>query len=568
MKTLAVFYWCVALFASKLGTEAASGEDGRYEAELSPGGNAVFKKVVRRQENLQHNHLPAKEEHISESSEDVASIEAVTTTNSNSGYWQNYASSMYGQLVNISNSNPTQIEANNVALLSFMMLGGSMFFYVLVLYFITCGDQDIQATTWKVISGAMSLGCTALLFQSWRLLTFLQGSQQPLDPDTILAFSVCRWFGAMLVIPFMMRWFVSPVIREAVKELGGYFIGFAAIDAIGGLMKHGPWFQNPGCYFLGIQVYAAVFIAMMVLGWAIRRRIFADQDGNFKPDDTQWKLAVEGAEHNAFSLSIGLLLSALIRYAISHTVPELNSSPAYRSRKDVLFLLATAGIAAFTTMIISSAVSYFKDPRYGPIGFRFATLVSQTLELATAWLFFYYMEWQFWWAAHLTGVVGGSEVDELVAEMAVTMLTTVLVFILIFFTDKVADLLHRPRNSALRELHGSYSLLIGFSWEMSLYITIKGVGVQYQNYAEGCWAMLQLSLLILVIIVPLWWRVVLPRLLQVTEAHNVYAEQRDALMAQKQAVKNAEKKSLKEAQAQAAEGVPAADRKSTVSEEL
>jgi len=429
-----------------------------------------------------------------------------------------------------------------------MMLGGSMLFYLTVFYFVSSADQDIVFTTWKTVSGSIALGVTAMIFQAWRLFTFLEGTQAPIDRDTLLAFSVLRWLGAMFLIPHLMRVFaVSPVMLEALKEIGGYFIGFSAIDAIGGLMLRGPWSTNPGFYFLGIQIYAIVFIVLMVLGWVIRRKLYADPAGVFAPRDQSWKLQVEAGEHNAFALCMGMLLSINIRYGLTSNIPDVGGTPVYQNQKEVYLLLAAGIVLAVLTFITAAAMSYLKEPEWGPVAYRVADIVTLTYEFTTAWVFFYFFQWQFWWAAHLTGVVGGSEVDEIVAEMATSLLSTAVVFVLIFVMDKIADILDRPRHSALRELHGSFSLLLGFSWEMSIFITVKGVGFQYSDYSDSCWAMLQLLLLVTLIIVPLWLRVVLPRLIKVEEEYEAFSVERDVATAHKQAEKKAEKAALKSA---------------------
>lgn len=520
---------------------AISGQD-TVEAELSPAGEAVVRAAIVRREDVE---TPS---HKIDSAAEVfahvaAEIETTTTTGAG---WA-------AQFANISASSPAQKAANNMAIASFMMLGGSMLFYMMCFYFVSSADKDIEMSTWKVLSGALSLGCTTLLFQAWRLLMFLCSSQAPLAPNMIILFSFTRWMTSMIVIPWIiMRAWYNPVGLAAASQLGGNFIGFAALEALGGAMTMSPWNTNAGFYFLGIQVYAIVYIVWMVICSLIRGKLYAKDMWHYSEELLPWKKKVEEAEDQGFGLCIGMLLSILIRYGISNTIPDLAGTPAFRSPTEIHILMVAALVSAFVTVFVAGALTYLKQPEWGNIAYRFANCTTLSLEMCTAWLVFYFFQWRFWWSAHVTGTVGGDEIDEVTAQMGVTIIASVLVFSLIFFTDKIADILMRPKDSALRELNSAFSLLLGFSWEMTIFITIKGVGLTKSTYEEECNTEMQLMLLINLVLLPVWVRVILPKLVTVEKEYDSFTDERDKVNADKRASAAALKDAEKAAKAAAA----------------
>jgi len=444
-----------------------------------------------------------------------------------------------------------------------------MLFYLMCFYFVSSADKDIEMATWKVLSGALSLGCTTLLFQAWRLFTFLYSAQQPLSANALIGFSFFRWMMAMIVIPWIiMRVWYSPVGLEATSQLGGNFIGFAAIEALGGALSHGPFGVNAGFYFMGIQVYAIVFIVWMVVCALIRGKLYAENLWEYHQDLLPWKRKVEGAEEQGFGLCIGMLLSMLVRFAISNTIPDIAGTPAYRSPQEITMLLIACGISCLVTVFVAGAMTFLKQPQWGNMAHRVANCVTLTFEMCTAWLVFYFFQWKFWWQAHVTGTVGGDEVDELVAQMGVTIIAFMLVFALIFFLDKIADILMRPKDSALRELNAAFGLLLGFSWEMTIFIAIKGVGNSKSSYQAECFTQLQLMLLVNLVLLPVWIRVVLPKLVKVEKEYEAFSDERDQVNADKRASIKALKDAEKAAKAAAAahadkvplvEGTPVAE---------
>lgn len=514
------------LFSLIACTGAFSGQE-TIAAELTPQGDVKHEKIIVRREEVSEADVLEDD-----------TFEGVTTTPYN--YWEYFEG-----LTNITASNRSEQASKNLALLCLLILVGSLLFYVLCFYFLTSKDKDIEMTTWKVLSGAVSLGCTSMLFQAWRLFAYLSFSQTMVTSNAMLGISYGRLLGAMLIFPWIiMRFWYSPIGLEAASEIAGNFIGFAAIDAFGGILRINVFQENPGYLALLIQGYILAFIALMFGAALLRGKFWATGLWNYAPDILPWKKKVECAEDQAFGLTIGLFLSMLVRFLISGTLPDVGGTPSFHSREEVRLLLVACGISALVTVFVAGGLSYMKQPVWGTIGYRVANCVTLMCEMCTAWLIFFFFQWKFWWTAHLTGTVGGSEVDELVAQMGVTVLAYCTVFAVIFFLDKIADILRRPRDSALRDVNSSLSLLLGFSWQMTIYITIKGYGIIQTKFADQCWAELQLLLLVNLILLPAWIRLMVPKLVSVEKEYEQFTNQRDTMNAEKKLALTAMKKKL------------------------
>lgn len=412
-----------------------------------------------------------------------------------------------------------QVDNLNLATACIYMLMGSMVFCTLFFSLLGAGDAHVSLASWKIMDGAIALGSTAMIFQFWRNLMFVTGGGHHVTHGAAIGFAIARWLISMMVVPIIIGQFKTGGVRmEAAWQLGGYFMGFSGMDALGISLNRWPFNSNPFVFLAGNIVFMVGMSLWMTWCSIWRQRCFGTKDG-WTEEYMEVKHRCEDAENNAFGIMNGLSMTMFIRFVVSGKLPDLADTPRMHTNPELLGMW----IALLVMLPVSVVASMSKKPA-GPTVDRIRSCALAFLEMMCAWQIFYCIQWSFWWKLHITGIVGGSEIDEVCAMMGVTILAYLCVFATIFVAGKVASIAHKDAEAIFHELLSPLSLLVGFSWAMTMFITVKGVGAGYKDRVRGTAKELQLILIILAFLFPFWTMVVMPVTLQKEKAMEPAAE--------------------------------------------
>lgn len=416
--------------------------------------------------------------------------------------------------------------ANSIATAAYLMLAGSFFFYLLMFYMTSTGHESIERATWNVVSGAIALGCTTMLYQAFKLTWFLALGDGDISFMTQNVQAGIRFLLLMVIFPFVQTLFRGRVVPLAVlSSLGGNVIGFAAIEIMGGLLSLPPWNSSPLFYFCGIQIAVVAMVTLMIIMHFVVKGAFGPGQQEPTEEYLTFKEACENAENTGLALSIGFLISMLGRFVVQGEMPALGGLPTVRPANQITMLLGMAGASIVITCIISVAFRFLKhsnSPRIPPrLRSPLAARITKTFKLVwllgSAWLVFYYVQWAFWWS-NPGGGATTTMANEIIASMLTCIVATTGSFGSIVVLCLLFDILGRRKDAALRDMTSTFSLVLGFSWESAFYVTIRGVGLEYDNPRQGMGAVIGLMCMACVMILPVWGWLIVPKALGIKDA--------------------------------------------------
>jgi len=173
---------------------------------------------------------------------------------------------------------------------------------------------------------------------------------------------------------------------KAWGSIGGNVVAFAAIDAFGMIQQFAPFRDNPANSFLGMCI-AAFMIACMCLSSHITRNwIMTYEDGVIKEHEKNWNEQCKHVENQFASICIGLLLSIVVRYSISGSLPAVWGSPRNKTQEQVNTLFGVSLGFAVPVFAMSMTVSSLENHRGALPGIVRAAKVAQLiLSMSMGW---------------------------------------------------------------------------------------------------------------------------------------------------------------------------------------
>jgi hypothetical protein len=311
-------------------------------------------------------------------------------------------------------------------------------------------------------------------------------------------------------------------VLRVVGSLGAHFLGFAMIEVFGVVFV--VHFQKHVLFSIfGFVICLLIIILMYVATSAIRTKfkIFGREE-----DEKEWREVCAETENESASLAMGLVLSLLVRFAVTGHMPPVHGDPKHRSPKEVWILFGCAlgfGVLLVIAALVGSRIKHRIGSEPDDHNWRdcFVHRISDFTEklmiMAMGWCFLFWGKWFYWEYTNDEGIALGNG-SLVIADLAQVMMFSLISFISILFIDKIADKLTigSPIEIALRRTITMFGLLMGLSWETTFTSAVAAIGTGLEGthkvLLDAC-----VTLLICLTVLPAWAWYILPKTIGATQ---------------------------------------------------
>jgi hypothetical protein len=397
-----------------------------------------------------------------------------------------------------------------------MMLIGMITFIFSVFYGTNYPDVDVQHATWSTMCEAISLFCAVLFFATFKDICVLQfgetGGHHNSVPDTtslILSFVrllIAFWGVQALLLRY--RW--KELSLKAWSSIGGNFIAFAAIDSMGMVQQISPFADNPANAFLGTAIAAVLVASMCISGYITRNYWMENEDGTMKEHDIKWAAQCEEMENQFSSICVGLLLSIVIRYSISGSLPAIWGSPRNKTQSQVYQLAGVSlGLAVPVFGLSIACDSLEKHSGSIPMIARATRVLQLTFAMSMGWSMCFCGEWEFYSSTHGKGVGIG---DKMTMRMMNALVVSYICFFFIISLDFIADRIGMARK-AFDAVTRAFVLSLGVAWQGAFKEAVGGISDRYEDDTTRTYMDALMTVSLCASVLPAWFWFMLPKAL-------------------------------------------------------
>lgn len=413
-------------------------------------------------------------------------------------------------------------ESDVATTIGVMLLGLFTFFFSLF-YATHFPDKDVRYATWLTMSETVSLFSAVLLFSCVKTLFVLQfgetGGGHDGVPDT---WSLVLTFIRMLLVFWgvemaLMKYRKRPLPLLAAGSIGGNVMAFAAIDSYGMIQQFPPFSHNPMNAFLGLCIAAFMILCMGISAHIVRKYVMTYEDGEIKEHEQKWHEQCQSTEDQFAAMTLGLLLSIVIRYGISGQLPAIWGSPRNKTQTQVWTLLGVALGFSVPTFAATLAVGGLQNHSSSIPGvLRAAKVFQKFMSMTMGWCLTYWGQWQFWAATDGRGVGLG---DKMTARIIDALAFSYIGFVLILGLDWIADRVGAAR-SGFDAIQQAFILGLGISWQGAFSEAVESMAYNFQDINVRAYMEVLITIVLLTIVLPAWILYLLPKALAGPDAED------------------------------------------------
>lgn len=397
-----------------------------------------------------------------------------------------------------------------------MMLLGMVTFTMTLFYATHFPDSEVQHATWLTLSEAVSLMLAVLCFTSFKDLMVLQfgetGGHHHQPPDIkSLIISFVRFFLAFAgVHVVLMKYRHTVVPLKAWGSIGGNVVAFAAIDALGMIQQFKPFKDNPANAFLAMCIAGVLILCMCLSAHIVRNWVMTYEDGIIKEHERNWDDQCKSVENQFSSITLGLLLSVVIRYAISGSLPAIHGSPMYKTDAQVWTMFGVTLGFALPVFALAMTVNALSNLAKGlPSIVRAAKVTSLVVAMCMGWCFVFWGQWAFYSATDNVGVGMG---DRMTARFVDALFMSYLGFVFIIGMDFLADRIKVARGG-FKAIQTAIVLAIGISWQGAFSEAVAAMSYKFTDKKIRAYMDALMTIMLCSTIVPAWIWYMLPKAL-------------------------------------------------------
>mmetsp|Transcript_146277 Transcript_146277/g.253262 ORF Transcript_146277/g.253262 Transcript_146277/m.253262 type:complete len:570 (+) Transcript_146277:59-1768(+) len=391
------------------------------------------------------------------------------------------------------------------------------------LYLLNWPFKAMRRASWKVLSETLTIFCAVLFFDAYFKISRIfdwerQGPggheepahETPFVPGQRLIYAnFARFLLAFLVFEGCLLWSrTHSWWTEPFGFVGSHVVGFSIISFFGDLQQAEPWRGSPFMAFL-LTIVATVLVVTLFYAAAHVRELVCEACKG-KPHEmkamTAWcHLACE-FEDDAAGLALGLLITQVIKFQITGTLPPVHGAPKNKTRRQVYMLFCSA---IFFTLLVGATARWLhgvrRNVRLSHRMRRTGAMVLQISSMTTGWCVLYWGMWNFWTT---TGNEGVGEGDVISARLVLVGFFAVGGFGIIWILN---HLTHQGlvNVDAQRSLIDAIGLMLGLSWESCVNVAMEGIhyGVEDTQFRliNG-----MVDFTLAVIVTPAWALYILP----------------------------------------------------------
>lgn len=392
--------------------------------------------------------------------------------------------------------------ADSASLSMAFMLLGTVGWVMSLFYFVNWPDKDVRQATWDTLSTMICIFCAVLIFSSTKeiLVDFAGensgGHHDP--PDTkSLGLSIVRFFSLQVlfeVLSWMNR--NSFMHLKYVVSVGGHVVGFAAIDLFGSILQL-PLFSSSLFFsIIGFGVMCVIFVAIFHPLHLFRTSFNAEK---------YFSEACSEADIESIGLCAGLIMSMLIRFAITGHIPPVHGAPWEKTTVEVSSLFLCSLLLCPLVMIAS--VLRFRLPETAsPMRKKSAEVMQESFSMTVGWCLLYWGYWNF------CAATDDANVDSRPMSMRLVMalIFSAMSFAAILSIDALADRSPPALEAGLRALLKTSGVVMGLSWEASFTQAEHSIGASF-DFPIRTFVKIGITFGLCAVVLPAWALYILPK---------------------------------------------------------
>jgi len=390
-----------------------------------------------------------------------------------------------------------------------------------IAYLVNSKHPEVWQATFVILSSTISIFCAVLLFNAIKYFTEIAFGKKEAKygpPDTM---SLAVSFMRLLVLAAMWQvllFFVKHSRRAfaMVAVMGSEVIGFSAIDAFGQVQQMDYFSASPLRSALAIPIACVGLWVLCTLSDHARERSLPEERLRSTETELYCELCQE-AEDEYIGLTLGLLVSLVIRFAIIGKLPPLKGDPMVKQPWDVV-ALAGACLATGILIILFCSLrwSLASDLRgLVPKVDRLCSIVTSVLSMTLGWCLLSAAEWGYWCSTSDEGLgLGGKMTARVVVALTMSALTLVGIYTKLWITDKLPINMNTLRGTSMVQFFG---LLLGLSWKAVFKEALSSLSMQWaagpmRTLVDG-----GLSIALCLFVMPPWALYIIPPVLDIHE---------------------------------------------------
>lgn len=391
-----------------------------------------------------------------------------------------------------------------------LMLVGMMAMGMTIFYLVTHPHRSIQKVTWTILSSTISLFCAVLIFSALKAVIGMCLGEKVgihshhLKPDwAMTVFSLGEFIFTFVLCQILMVLHRNMHYRlVGWAKIGGHMTAFAAIEFFGNVYHYSFSSSWPsGCIL--VLLASSVMCGLSAITNYVRNTYFS-------PESKQQRdLFIEegndsGSEH--VSLTIGLLISLLIRHMITGHLPPVHGSPRNKTQAEIwqLFACAIGLILMLVIFTFVAGVELQDKEQSQSLSGSSIQIAQYVVSMSAGWCLLSWGQWLFWSSVgeHM------SESDKMQARMFMAIACSGLVFSFIF----IFDVIGAKFASKMSAINSTMALLLGLAWEAVFVLSIESISGHYiEHPTQYIWCEVGLTVTVCVVVLPVWWWRILPK---------------------------------------------------------
>lgn len=418
-----------------------------------------------------------------------------------------------------------------------LILFGTVAWVVSMFYFVNWPDPEVQFATWCTLSQMISIFTAVLIFgaSTGTLIDFagLEVHHTGTPDNWTLFVGFARWivaYGILQTAFLVLQKENSGLVCFA--SVAAHAVGFCAIDAFG-VSLHLPIFSASllrSC--LGVMLSCTVLGTVSLVTHKMRDMI-AKRETWGEDSKEEWLEHCAEADTESLGLSCGLLMSLLIRYAITGSLPMVHGNPRYKTDQQVWALFVVS--ICLAPVVVGSAVlqqtlkesdrfmSFLEDKGLKDLVLYLVDLFKETCIMTAGWCTLYWGYWCYYVLMEDEHGAGGM----IGMRIVLAILFSGLVLASIIGIDFIADRTrHAKLEKGLRSLVKMMALLMGLSWESTFAIGVEA----FASEVHSRYHTLAINLVVLgmcALVLPAWAMYIVPHT-QETQGLRTHAEHEQA----------------------------------------
>uniref|UniRef100_A0A7S2PJ69 Uncharacterized protein n=1 Tax=Zooxanthella nutricula TaxID=1333877 RepID=A0A7S2PJ69_9DINO len=373
--------------------------------------------------------------------------------------------------------------------------------------------------SWKAISATISIFSAVLIFQGFNGLVeayILEGAGE--TEELVISFvHMFLWFISLQVVLAIIcgvlpvKGFDPHKENLAIMEsrlktfaiLLGHITGFAAINAFAVLQQQVP--RNLMATFLVAPVAWVFIYAMGRATDATRERVVLLDNNTKDPHEELWDDETEETENDVAGLAVSFCFVQSVRFIIGGHLPDAEGK---ESGADEASHTEFQAMCLFVLGVVLAVLEGLRVV-YAKIPFRrLDPQMKNIMAMTFSWCVFFGTDW------FLSDKLFHQE-QGMMKQVTLALSVTVMALLLIFLLEQIQDFKHLDAqlDKAIRAIVNSIGILIGVAWEKAFDVAVAEI-TETVKVLPGPLTKIILSICLAGLVVPAWYRHILPNIQQ------------------------------------------------------